>query len=159
MPKRAATPCAFSVSSLAKRTRVFSSPAACSKAGAIILHGPHHAAQKSTTTGSSLRETKGSNVASSSATGLPSSSGAPHLPHFGSSPSRARGTRFAVRQRGHASRSLSWASTAIPRTLGRPRRKTSLQALVRNLGFDQLRKQDERLLPAEVASLGRNDVG
>src|SRR5215468_7162091 len=31
--------------------------------------------------------------------------------------------------------------------------------LVRNLGLDELRQQDERLLPAEIARLGGNDSG
>src|SRR5438128_7461397 len=39
-------------------------PAISSSAGAIILHGPHHSAQKSTTTGSAAFSTSVSNVAS-----------------------------------------------------------------------------------------------
>ena len=54
MPKRAAVRGAASVSSFASRTCGSSSPAARSKCGAIIRHGPHQAAQKSTTTGTSF---------------------------------------------------------------------------------------------------------
>src|SRR5438093_5968381 len=39
-------------------------PAISSSAGAIIRHGPHHSAQKSTTTGSEAFSTSDSNVAS-----------------------------------------------------------------------------------------------
>src|SRR6202158_2617484 len=39
-------------------------PAISSSAGAIIRHGPHHSAQKSTTTGSCALSTSASNVAS-----------------------------------------------------------------------------------------------
>ena len=46
--------CSASVFSFARRIPGSSSAAACSKAGAIILHGPHHGAQKSTTTGISF---------------------------------------------------------------------------------------------------------
>src|SRR3989337_1126552 len=44
--------------SLAKDTRPSSSPASCSRTGAIIRHGPHHSAQKSTTTGSAEPSTR-----------------------------------------------------------------------------------------------------
>ena len=44
-----------SLSTLASTASPFSWRAACSNCGAIARHGPHHAAQKSTTTGSSLR--------------------------------------------------------------------------------------------------------
>src|SRR6185295_3180066 len=71
MPKRAATDCARSVSTLAKRARVFCSEATRSKAGAMALHGPHQSAQKSTTTGRLLRLRKLSKRAGSSSTGLP----------------------------------------------------------------------------------------
>ena len=57
MPKRAASAWLASVSSLARRTCGSSMPAACAKAGAIVRQGPHHGAQKSTSTGMSLRPT------------------------------------------------------------------------------------------------------
>jgi hypothetical protein len=59
MPQRPARPGAASVLTLAKRTRPFICAAARSKAGAIAWHGAHHSAQKSTTTGNSVRATAG----------------------------------------------------------------------------------------------------
>ena len=56
-PKRAAKAWWASVSSLARRSCGSSMPAACAKAGAIVRQGPHHGAQKSTSTGISLRPT------------------------------------------------------------------------------------------------------
>src|SRR2546426_8486901 len=91
---------AASVSSFAKRARVFISAAARSKPGAMAWHGPHQSAQKSTTTGSSVRVTAASKVASLTGTGLPSASGALHLPHTGPSASRSAGTRLRVEQLG-----------------------------------------------------------
>ena len=57
-------------------------------------------AQKSTTTGSSLRVTTRSKRASSSAIGLPSSKAVSHLPHTGSSRVRPASSRLAVLQPG-----------------------------------------------------------
>src|SRR6185312_12483884 len=94
-------PCAASVSSLAKRTRGSISAAARANCGAIILHGPHQSAQKSTTTGMSLRATWRSKLASLSAAGWPSKSGLPHWPQMGASARRSRGTRLVVSQWGH----------------------------------------------------------
>src|SRR5882672_5835535 len=96
MAKRPATPGAASVSTFAKRARVFISAAARSKPGAIAWQGPHQSAQKSTTTGSSVRSTAAWKVASVTGTGLPSSRGALHLPQTGPSASRSGGTRFRV---------------------------------------------------------------
>src|SRR6185369_3057870 len=45
-------------------TLPFIEPASSSSAGAIILHGPHHSAQKSTTTGWALFKTSASKSAS-----------------------------------------------------------------------------------------------
>ncbi len=89
-----------SLSTLASTAAPWSSRAACSNWGAIARHGPHHAAQKSTTTGSSLRVTKRSKRESSIAAGLPSSKALPHLPHTGSSRARAASRRLAVLQLG-----------------------------------------------------------
>jgi len=75
MPKRAASAWLASVSSLARRTCGSSMLAACAKAGAIVRQGPHQGAQKSTSTGTSLRPTWRSKVAPVSAIGVPSKSG------------------------------------------------------------------------------------
>src|SRR3954454_11399508 len=53
-----------------------------SSTGAIILHGPHHSAQKSTTTGVSAPPIDSSNVASDNVT-IPSATGVPFLPGDG----------------------------------------------------------------------------
>src|SRR4051794_30659384 len=98
-----------SLSTLARMASPFNCRAACSNCGAIARHGPHHAAQKSTTTGSSLRETKRSKRASSIATGLPSSKAVPHLPQTGSSCVRPASSRFAV---------LQWGQMTIMRIAG-----------------------------------------
>jgi hypothetical protein len=78
-PKRAAISGTRSVSSLARRAAGSRSRAAASNSGAIARHGPHQAAQKSTSTGTSvfpIIRSKSSAVPSS--TGLPSNSGAWH---------------------------------------------------------------------------------
>src|SRR5688572_12240191 len=87
----------------------------------MARHGPHQDAQKSTTTGIFVRAMKRSNVWSSSATGAPSKRSAPHLPHFGASPRRAAGTRFAVRHFGHADwrkASMPWMPPLTPQPVG-----------------------------------------
>src|SRR5207302_3678866 len=78
----------------------FISAAARSKPGAMAWQGPHQSAQKSTTTGSSVRTTAASKLASLTATGLPFSSGVLHLPQVGPSATRSAGTRFKVAQLG-----------------------------------------------------------
>src|SRR4051794_27485686 len=98
---------AASVSSLAKRMRPFISAAARSKAGAMARQGPHHAAQKSTTTGSSVRSTATAKLALVTGTGWPSRRGVLHLPHTGASPSRSAGTRLSV---AHAGQPISTSS-------------------------------------------------
>ena len=72
--------------------------AASANAGAIILHGPHHSAQKSTSTGSSVACAKRASESPSIAVGVAGSSGSWQLPHLGPSSSRASGTRLRVRQ-------------------------------------------------------------
>src|SRR3569832_2235122 len=101
MPNCALTPGAFSVSSLASRSRGSNCAAACSKAGSIILQGPHHAAQKSTSTGMSLRVTCLEYVDSVSATDRLVNKGRCHCPQLGRSPSRTAGMRLIASQWGH----------------------------------------------------------
>src|ERR1700693_3935418 len=114
MLQGAESPGASSVFTVAKRTLARSCAAACSNAGAMPRHGPHQGAQKSTSTGKSLRAMKASNTASVRATGVPSNSGAPHLPHFGSSASLSSGARFDVKQREQATCSRVFVCTAAP---------------------------------------------
>ncbi len=86
MPKRPETAGYASVSSLAKRARGRSAAAALANSGAIIRQGPHQAAQKSTTSGSSSFRTALSRTPGSIARTLPSRSGVPQVPHFGPEP-------------------------------------------------------------------------
>src|SRR4051812_44023554 len=86
------------MSTLANRARAWNSEAMRSKAGAMARHGPHQVAKKSTTTGRPVISTNAWNRASSSAIGVPGRRGEEHLPHFGSSASRAAGTRFVAMQ-------------------------------------------------------------
>src|SRR3954465_6193468 len=60
MPYLAAVAGFSSTFSFTILTLPFIEPAISSSAGAIILHGPHHSAQKSTTTGSALFSTSAS---------------------------------------------------------------------------------------------------
>ena len=89
-----------SVSTFAKRIRLAISDETCEKTGAIILQGPHHAAQKSTTTGRSFLPIKRSKFSPDRLTGLPSSTGLWHFPQTGLSPRRDAGTRFIPLQLG-----------------------------------------------------------
>src|SRR6266508_2145548 len=89
---------AASVSSLAKRMMGSSSAAARSKCGAIDRHGPHHSAQKSTTTGMSLRAICLSKFAAVSSTGCRLNKAFLQVPHMGDSESRAAMTRLIVLQ-------------------------------------------------------------
>ena len=98
MPKREEVSGLSSLLTLTSRARPLSWAAACSKAGAIMRQGPHHGAQKSTTTGRSVLPTTASKLASVSSTGSPASSACPQRPQVGSSPSRAAGTRLVAAQ-------------------------------------------------------------
>lgn len=100
IPNCAATACSSSVLSLTSRAADASRAAASANAGAIILQGPHHGAQKSTTTGRSLRVTCFLKAAPLKSGGWASKSGWRHWPHRGSSVSRPVGTRFTAWQRG-----------------------------------------------------------
>ena len=96
----AAIACSASVSSFARRTPGSSSAAACSKAGAIILHGPHHGAQKSTTTGISflpmcLEKLSARNSSGRAVNKLPL-----HFPQHGTSFIRSAGIRLTAAQWG-----------------------------------------------------------
>ncbi len=71
---------------------------ACSNAGAIARHGPHHGAQKSISTGSGLASIAASKLSSASSTGRPSSRGLPQRPQTGSSARRSTGMRLVAPQ-------------------------------------------------------------
>ena len=62
--------------------------------GAIILHGPHHGAQKSTSTGISLFVVSLRQVCGSNSSGSSDSKELPHWPHFGSLSSLSAGDRL-----------------------------------------------------------------
>jgi hypothetical protein len=84
-----------STSSFPTRTRPLNSAASCSTTGAIILHGPHQAAQKSTNTGSGERSTSAAKFASVITIGFVSEDKALwHLPQ--TAPVRETSTRFAA---------------------------------------------------------------
>src|SRR5688572_8911238 len=77
----------WSTFSFANFTRPAISAASSSITGAIILHGPHHGAHASTSTGIGERTTSLANVASLTSTGdVPACSGFLHLPQTGASP-------------------------------------------------------------------------
>jgi hypothetical protein len=93
MPKRAAISGKCSVSTFARRINGSRSRAADSNSGAIARHGPHHAAQKSTRTGSSVLPTiRSKSSAVLSSTGRPSNRGARQRPQFGRHPAVSRGS-------------------------------------------------------------------
>jgi mono/diheme cytochrome c family protein len=105
-PNRAVVAGFSSTSSLPTRTRPARSAAISSMTGAIILHGPHHVAHMSSSTGSGERSTSAAKVASVTVTGLPSTArGALHRPHTGARPcaSFSVGTRFIAPQAGQRS--------------------------------------------------------
>src|SRR3954469_23910663 len=91
IPKRADGPGASSVLSLVTSQRPPASAATLANSGATILHGPHHAAQKSTTTGRADRAVRASKAASSGITigSAGSDSLVPHLAQRGDSGSRS----------------------------------------------------------------------
>ena len=83
MPNRSASAGTASVSTLATSTRPAVLFAIVASSGAIILHGPHHSAQKSTTTGTAAFATSASNVAASGTSmgAAGEGNGVWHLPH------------------------------------------------------------------------------
>ena len=109
MPYSLAMMGASSVFNLANMTRGSRLLAACSKIGAIILHGPHHSAQKSTTTGRVVFRTNFGKVLSFSLTGFPWKSCFPHFPHLGSLESFSFANLFVVRQLGQTMYSTWWS--------------------------------------------------
>ncbi len=113
MPKRVAMSGSSSVLSLARRTFGASRAAACSYAGAIIRHGPHQGAQKSTTNGRSFPATWRSKVARVTSNGCWGRSCSLQRPHFGSSSRRAPGTRLAVAQCAQTTRKVSLPSGRV----------------------------------------------
>src|SRR6185369_133241 len=84
--------------------------AASSTTGAIARHGPHHEAQQSTISGTSLATLR-SKVAAVSANGLRGKSGSLQLPHDGPWPSLSRTTRLAVAQCGQTTLSVPTLET------------------------------------------------
>jgi hypothetical protein len=91
-----------SLSTFTSTARPCSSRAATSNCGAMMRQGPHQAAQKSTTTGSSERATNVSKLLSSNVIGVAGSSGTPQRPHTGSSRNRSPGTRLVAWHWGQA---------------------------------------------------------
>src|ERR1700728_457771 len=109
MPKRAAIVGSSSTLTLAKRARGSSSLAALSKIGAIVRHGPHHGAQKSTISGMSLRSTCLSKVFDVSTIGSPVNSLALQTPHLASEAGRSAGTRLTAEQWGQT----AWSDSVM----------------------------------------------
>ncbi len=105
---------ACSVFNLANRTRGSSCAVAVLKCGAIILQGPHQGAQKSTTSGKSLRFRCLSNVWSLSSIGWPVNSRSLQRPHVGLAESLSSGIRFTDSQCGQTT-CLSWLTRVTPR--------------------------------------------
>src|SRR5207247_400015 len=100
-PNCEAMPGWSSVLSLPSLTSGSSSAAARSNDGAITLQGPHHGAQKSTTTGMSLFWVWAVKFALLSSIGWPVNTLFLHRPHFGASAALSRGSRLVVSQWGH----------------------------------------------------------
>ena len=76
--------------------------AASAKAGAIILHGPHHSAEKSATTGSSVPLANFGERLAANRVRFPGQQRLVTSPHFGRRPDPCSGTRLLARQWGHA---------------------------------------------------------
>ena len=91
-----------SLLTLTSSARPASCRPACSKAGAIMRQGPHHGAQKSTSTGSRVAPTTASKLASVSSSGWPCSKSLPQRPQAGASSMRAAGRRLVAPQCGQA---------------------------------------------------------
>lgn len=101
IPKRAAVCRAVSVSTFANNAAPAFALAAASNCGAIVRHGPHQAAQKSTTTGSSEASTYLMNEPSSSAAGCSPNRRSLQRPQVGLSCSRPVAIRLRARQDPH----------------------------------------------------------
>src|SRR5262245_14256456 len=108
--KRAAVAGFSSTFSFATRTRPAISAASSSIAGAIIRHGPHQGAHRSSNTGSGERSTSAANVASVTVTGLSEMGrGVLHCPQTGFSRCSIFfcGTRLVTPQAGQRINSVS----------------------------------------------------
>src|SRR5471030_2936393 len=79
----------------------------------MVLHGPHHGAQKSTSTGMSLRSICLRKRAADNSSGSPVNSAFWHLPHTGCCASLAAGTRFTASQWGQTICSDSGCTAAV----------------------------------------------
>ena len=103
MPNREAISGTASVSTFATTIFPARSPAILIISGATARHGPHHSAQKSTSTGTGTSRINSSNSSGlATTTGWVSGrSGFLQAPHFAFSPKRAAGKRFELEQDGH----------------------------------------------------------
>jgi hypothetical protein len=103
MPNREAISGTASVSNFATTIFPARSPAILIISGATAWHGPHHSAQKSTSTGTGTSRINSSNSSGlATTTGWVSGrSGFLQAPHFAFSPRRAAGKRFELEQDGH----------------------------------------------------------
>ena len=104
-PKRDAVRGLESTSSLPTSARPENSAAICSTTGAIILHGPHHAAHRSSRTGMDDASTTDEKLASVTMTGFKDAdeSGLWHLPQTGAFPATfVSDMRLRVRQIAHS---------------------------------------------------------
>ena len=100
IPNREAMAPSASVLSLATRTLVSSSLAACAMTGVIVRQGPHQGAQKSTRIGRSELSTWRSKLAVESSSGVRVKSVSLHWPQTGCSPRRLSSTRLMALQCG-----------------------------------------------------------
>src|SRR5690348_14323697 len=98
-----------------------------------MRHGPHHGAQKSTSTGSVARSTCAANAAASTATGAPARTSSLQRGHLGCSPARAAGRRISEWHWGQATSSVSAARVSVSMAAAWGRRR-AIQA-PRGLGF------------------------
>src|SRR5450830_822022 len=99
--KRAPRSCEASVLTLTTRKSGSSDLAACAYQGAIVRQGPHQGAQKSTSTGMSVRSICLRKRALARSTGWPVNKSFWHLPQVGCSIRRAAGKRLTASQWGH----------------------------------------------------------
>jgi len=101
MPYCAPKACSSSVFTLMKRAREFILALNWANAGAIALQGPHHGAQKSTTTGTSLFESCAENAAWLTDIGAVPNKGRWHFPQLISFPFLSAGMRLTALHEAH----------------------------------------------------------
>ena len=106
-PYRAASSGALSISTLANLARGSIAIVTWANDGAMARQGPHHVAQKSTTTGMSDRVIWRSNLWPSRSTGEPLNSALWHLPHFAAWAGRSGGIALTASQCGQTTLILS----------------------------------------------------